>query len=248
MRATDTRASNGAPDALRPARPARALRSSFWGQVGALIRNDIVREWRGREVVGLMLPFALTTGLALNFTFSLAIEQRLLASVGALWTALLFAMLLGLGRAFALEQENAVWEGLTLAPIEPGVLFAAKLVSNLLLLVALDIVIVPAFAGLYNLPLLALGPLVAIALGTLCLGAAGTLFVPMAGQTRAREILLPVLLLPLLVPVIIGSVQATVTAIEPTVAGGPPWTGLQGACAALFLGAGYLLYGQLLGE
>lgn len=194
-----------------------------------------------------MLPFALATGLALNFTFDLAVEGRVLAAVGALWTAILFATILGLGRAFAVEQENGVWEGLTLAPVEPGALFVAKLLSNLSLLFIMDAVIVPVFAALYNLPLLNLGPLLSVGLGTFALGAAGTLFVPLAGQTRAREILLPVLLLPLLVPVIIGAVQATVTSLSP-VEGQPPWGGLLGACAALFVGSGYLLYGQLLGD
>lgn len=195
-----------------------------------------------------MLPFALATGLALNFTFSLALEQRILAAIGALWTALLFALILGLGRAFAIEQENGAWEGLTIAPVDPGVIFTAKLLTNLILLGALEVVIVPLFAGLYNLPLLGAGPLACIALGTLALGAAGTIFVPLAGQTRAREMLLPVLMLPLLVPVIIGAVQATASAVAPAVGEQPPWLGLLAACAALFLGAGYLLYGQLLGE
>lgn len=231
---------------------APAVRSAGFRQgVAAIVRADLRREWRGREALGLMLPFTLTVGVALNFTFSLAIEGRVLASVGALWTALLFATILGLGRTFALEGENGAWEGLTLTPLEPGALFTAKLVSNLLLLAALDAVAVPVFAGLYNLPLLSWEALASLALGTLALGAAGTLFVPLAGQTRAREILLPVLLLPLLVPVMIGAVQATVAAVTPVAPVGgeqPPWLGLLAACAALFIGAGYLLYGQLLGE
>ena len=206
------------------------------------------REWRGREVLALMLPFALNVGVALNFTFSLAFEQRMLPAVGALWTALLFAMILGLGRSFALEQENSVWEGLTNTPVDPGVIFSAKLVSNLALLAVLDVVIVPLFAALYDLPLFSPGTLACIALGTAALGAAGTLFVPLAGQTRAREILLPVLLLPLLVPVMIGAVQATSTSMTEPVGEQPPWLGLLAACTALFLGAGYLLYGQLLGD
>lgn len=220
----------------------------FWQQVGALVRNNLRREWRGREVLGLMLPFALTVGVALNFTFSLAFEQRVLPAVGALWTALLFSMILGLGRSFALEQENGVWEGLTNSPVDPGVIFSAQLVSNLLLLGMVDIVVIPMFVALYNLPLFNPGSLISIAAGTAALGAAGTLFVPLAGQTRAREILLPVLLLPLLVPVMIGAVQATTTSIEVPVGNQPPWLGLLSASAALFTGAGYLLYGQLLGD
>ena len=129
-----------------------------------------------------MLPFALTVGVALNFTFSLAFEQRTLPAVGALWTALLFATILGLGRSFALEQENGVWEGLTNSPVDPGVIFSAKLVSNLFLLAVLDAVIVPLFAALYNLPLFSPGTLACIALGTAALGAAGTLFVPLAAR------------------------------------------------------------------
>ena len=219
----------------------------FWRQVATLASNDLRREWRRREVTGLMLPFAAACGLALNFTFDLAIERRAVVAVGALWVAILFASILGLSRAYALEQENGVWEGLTLAPIEPGVLYLAKLLSNLALLAVLDAVAVPVFAGLYNLPLLDIQPLVSVALGTLALGAANTLFVPLAGRTRAREILLPVLLVPLLVPVIIGAVQATVVAVAPDAGtNSPPWTGLLAACGTLFLGAGYLLYGQLL--
>lgn len=223
-------------------------RGGFWRQVGALVRNDVRREWRGREVLGLILPFALTVGVALNFTFSLAFEQRTLPAVGALWTVLLFAMILGLGRSFALEQENGVWEGLTSSPVDPGAIFLAKLVSNLFLLGVLDAVVVPLFAALYNLPLFSPGTVACIALGTAALGASGTLFVPLAGQTRAREILLPVLLLPLLVPVIIGAVQATLASMAEPVGEQPPWLGLLAACTALFLGAGYLLYGQLLGD
>lgn len=236
----------------RPVKPVKLLKAAraggFWQQMGAIVRADLRREWRGREVLGLMLPFALTVGVALNFTFSLAIEQRVLASAGAFWTALLFAAILGLGRAFALEQENGAWEGLTFSAVEPGVLFSAKLVSNLVLLASLDVVVVPMFSGLYNLALLSWEALAGIALGTLALGSAATLFVPLAGQTRAREVLLPVLLLPLLVPVIIGAVQATAAAAAPTAGEQPPWLGLLAACAALFTGAGYLLYGQLLGD
>ena len=232
----------------RHKRPPTVTIGRYWRGVATLVANDLRREWRGREVIGIMLPFALSTGLALNFTFSLALEQRTLPAIGAFWTALLFAMILGLGRAFAIDQENGAWEGLTLAPLDPGVLFTAKLLTNLLLLGAMEVIVVPVFAGLYNLPLLSLGPLSSIALGTLAFGAAGTIFVPLAGQTRAREMLLPVLMLPLLVPVIIGAVQSTATAMSPATSDQPPWLGLLAACTALFLGAGYILYGQLLGE
>ena len=237
------------------------MKPLYWAAVWAVVRADLRREWRGREVLGLMLPFALALGVALNFTFSLALEQRTLAAVGALWTALLFAMLLGLGRSFTLEQENGAWEGLSLAPLDPGILFSAKLAVNLVLLAALEVVALPVFSALYNLPLLSAEALASVGLGTLALGAAGTLFVPLAGNTRARDLLLPLLLLPLLVPVMVGAVQATATAIASTgitsagitAAGAlssehPPWLGLLAACAALFVGGGYLFYGQLLGE
>ncbi len=220
----------------------------FWGQVGSLLAADLRREWRGRAVVGLMVSFVCVTGLILNFTFNLALESRVATAVGAFWTALLFATILGLGRVFVLDGENGVWEGLTLILLDPGGLFLAKLGSNLLFLTVLDSVAVPVFAALYNLPLLHGAVLLPIALGTLALGAAGTLFVPLAGASTAREILLPVVLLPLLVPVLIGAVQATVAALTPATAGQPPWTGLLAACAALFLGSGYLLYGYLLDD
>lgn len=225
------------------------MTAPWWGaQVAALLGQDLRREWRGRAVLGVMVPFALSTGLALNFTFNLALEAQLPAAVGAFWTALLFAMILGLGRAWAGEQENGVWEGLTLAPVGAGGLFLAKLLSNLAWLLVLDGISIPVFAGLYNLPLLGAEPLLSVALGTLALSAIGTLFVPLAGQTRAREIVLPVILLPVLTPVIIGAVAATTAALSPPTPGQPPWIGLLVACSALFGGAGYLLYGQLLGD
>lgn len=180
----------------------------------AVLWKDLVCEWRSRERVIAMLLFSLL--VVLIFHFALPSETgdaaRSLAP-GLLWIAFVFASLLGLNRAFALELENDALSGLSLAPADRGWIFLGKAFANFVLLGVVQLVTSVVFALVFDLALVPIAlPLAAVvALGSLSLCAIGTLFAAIAVRTRFREVMLPLLMLPLLMPVVIGAVGATMS-------------------------------------
>ena len=146
-----------------------------------------------------------------------------------------------MGRTFVREYERGTLAGLLLAPVDRGTLFVAKLLANLIFLFIMEAVTLPMFALLFNLPVLRPSVILITALGTLGFAILGTIFSAMAAHSRAREALLPLLLLPTTVPVLIGSVKATTNALSGTV-DGTPWIGLLIAFDVIFLTLSYLLF------
>lgn len=178
-------------------------------QVFALIWKDILIEFRSRQFVGAMLAFTLVTLVTLNFAFDLIREQRESNGAGALWIAFFFAGTLGIGRSIAVERERGTLDGLILAPVDSGVLFLGKFGATLASILFVEVIALPVFAALYDLP--ALHPtmfLIAVA-GTAGFAALGTLFSAVASSGRSKEVVLPLLLFPLMIPVLIGAVRAT---------------------------------------
>ena len=223
--------------------------STYLRQVGALVLKDLRLESRRRETVAGVLVFVLLV-LAL-FQFALDVERGEARRIvpGVLWITLLFAGLLALGRTFAAERDQGTLDGLLLAPVDRSALYLAKVVATVLFMSLIELVALPVFAGVFDAPLLAPGVLVTVFLGTLGFAAAGTLFAALATQTRARDVLLPLLLLPLLVPLLIAAARATddLLAGAPTPTSAPWWELLAGLCA-LFLGAAVLLFDSVLEE
>jgi heme exporter protein B len=172
----------------------------------ALARKDLLLELRGRETVPAMVVFAV--GALVVFRFALPDEQTE-AAKGLLWVAILFTAMLALTRAFAAERDQGLLDALVLAPCDRSAIWLGKLLATLAFLVLVEIFAVAAFWLFFE----GLDPaaLVAIALADVGICAAGTLLAAMAVGGRARELLLPVLLLPVALPVLIGGVGATVT-------------------------------------
>lgn len=210
-------------------------------QIYAVVHKDLVVEMRARDLLVVMLTFAILTLVI----FNLALDLRGLVvrevGPGLLWLTIAFAAMLGMGRTFVREHERGTLPGLLLAPIDRGALFIGKLVANLLFLFIMEAVTLPMFALLFNLPVLQPSVLFVVVLGTLGFAILGTMFSAMAAQSRAREALLPLLLLPTTVPVLIGAVKATSEAIS-GIGGGPPWIGLLIAFDVIFLTLSYLLF------
>lgn len=185
--------------------------------------------------------FAIIVLVIFNFAFDLRVDTMAAVAPGALWVAFVFASILGLGRTIAAEREKGSLDRLLLCPVDRKAIYLAKLLGNMLFIGVVELVALPIFVILFNLPLQA-GPLLLIvALGTLGIAAVGTLFSAMAAATRARELLLPILIFPLLVPVVIGSVRATSDLIAP-VANDPPWLGLIVAFDVIFLSVSMLTF------
>lgn len=177
----------------------------------AIIWKDIVLEMRSRETVASLFVLGLLVLVIFNFAVDVDASNVARMAPGVLWIAIVFSATLALGRAFAIERENGCMAALLLAPIDRGLLFLAKLIVNFVVLAVFEALLLPFFVLLFDVaPGLALLKLVAVlAAGTAGLAAVGTLFALAALGTRARELMLPLLILPLQIPLLIAAVKAT---------------------------------------
>jgi heme exporter protein B len=219
----------------------------FWSQVWAIIWKDLRCELRSRQVwIGMGL-FALLVLVVFNFAFDLRVDNLVAVAPGALWIAFVFASMLGLGRTLSAEQDRGSMDRLLVCPVDRKAVYLAKLLGNIVFITAVEIVAVPVFAVIYNISILT-GMLVPVVLaGTLGIAAIGTLFSAVAANTRAREVLLPLLVFPLIVPIVIGAVKATQALVSP-VSGDAPWLGLILAFDVIFLSLSALTFRYVVEE
>ncbi len=180
--------------------------SAYLGDVAALARKDLLLELRSRDTVPAMLLFVVSALVV--FRFSLPAGASDLASTGLLWIAVLFTALLALTRAFVAEREQRLLDGLVLAPCDRSAIWLGKGISVLAFLVLAEVIALPAFA-LFFAPV-TWETVAAFALADVGVAAVGTLLAAMAAASRARELLLPLLFLPLAIPLVIGGVGASV--------------------------------------
>jgi heme exporter protein B len=205
----------------------------------AILRKDLLLELRTRESVPAMALFSLTAFVLFHFGLDRSTLDGSLAA-GVLWVTLLLASVLGVGRLWASEREGGTLDGLLLAPIDRTALWAAKALALLLYLALLEVVAVPAFGVLLLGPDLVrvLAPLAALLLlADLGVAAVGTLVGALAAETRARELITPLLLLPLLVPVAIAGASATAPLLErsPDLEGLGRWAAVLGLYGMVFV-------------
>jgi heme exporter protein B len=177
----------------------------------AIARKDLRLEFRTRTAILSALVFTVLVLLVLNFGRDPTAVAAVDLAPGILWVTFTFAAMLALNRAFQLELENQALDGLLLAPVDPASLYWGKLIANLAFVGVVEAVGLPVFVLLFNVPVAhALVPLVGvIALATVGFVAVGTLFSAMVIRTRFAELMLPMLLLPFLIPPLIGAVQVT---------------------------------------
>jgi heme exporter protein B len=178
---------------------------------GALVRKELLLEWRTKESVPAMALFSLTTFVIFHFALDRSSLEGDLAA-GVLWATLLFAAMLGINRLFVAEHEQGGFEAFLLAPVDRTTLLLAKATALFCYLTAVELVAVPAFVVLLLGPSLA--PALPELIGVLLLAnagiaAVGTLASALAIQTRARDLIAPIVALPLLVPVVIAGARAT---------------------------------------
>jgi heme exporter protein B len=179
--------------------------SGYLADVAALARKDLLVELRSRDTVPAMLLFVV--GALVIFHFALPVGSSELAATGMLWIALLFTALLALVRAFVAEREGSVIDGLLLAPCDRSAIWLGKTLSVVAFLIFAEAVALPAFALFYEPVGWEL--LAGVALADIGIAAVGTLLGAMAAAARARELLLPLLFLPLAIPLVVGGVGAT---------------------------------------
>jgi heme exporter protein B len=178
----------------------------YAADVGALARKDLLLELRARDTLPAMLLFVVSVFVV--FHFALPARSSELAASGLLWVAIVFTALLGLGRAFVPEREQRTFDGLVLAPCDRSAIWLAKGIATLAFLALAEVVALPAF-GLFFSPV-GWATVGGVVLADLGICAVGTLLAAMAAAGRARELLLPLLFLPLALPIVIGGVGASV--------------------------------------
>jgi len=187
---------------------------SFWGPIFTLAWKDILLEIRTKEIVTSVLVFALLVLLIFNFAIEPTPQTVALVAPGALWVAFTFAGLLGLNRSFVLERDKRSLEGLMLCPVSRDVIFFGKMLGTFLFMLVVEVLMFPIFGVLFNLPLFMPEVALVAFLATLGFVAVGTVFSAMAVNTRSRDIMLPLLFFPVVVPVIIAAVEASAVVIR----------------------------------
>ena len=228
----------------------------YWSAVAALVQKDIRSELRTKEIVASIFIFAVLVLVIFNFTLSLDGETTLALAPGILWVAFVFAGSLGLNRSFAAERENRSILGLMLAPVDRSALYFGKLISNVLFMLVAEVFLLPLFMVFFNLNLFAELPprafalfLLVVVLGTLGYAAVGTTLAAIAANTTMREVLLPVLLFPVAVPVVIGAAESTRLIFQPNPFFDPwSWIRLLVVFATVFVVVSWLTFEYILEE
>ena len=215
----------------------------------AVAWKDLLVERRSKETLNALLFFSLL--LLFVFQFALGPDRERLAGVlpGVLWLGFILSALLALGRTFVVEREHDCWEGLLLAPGDKSAIYLGKLGANLTLMAVVETLVLTLFVIFFDIDLGRAFPGLAlvVALGTIGLGAVGTLFAAMTAHVRAREVLFPVLLLPVQIPVLLATVKATEALLlgEPLGAVGH-WVKLLAAADVVYVVIGLLTFDAVL--
>ncbi|HXH51176.1 MAG TPA: heme exporter protein CcmB [Terriglobia bacterium] len=219
--------------------------------IWSILAKDLRVEWRNRETLASMCVFGLLIVFLFNFAFETAREETLRLLPAVLWVAIAFAGVLGFNRSFASERENACLEGMTLAPVDPSMIFVGKMLANLLFLGIAEVVMVFAATLWFNFSFLpALGQLLLIAFfGTLGYAALGTIFGAIAANTRMREVMLTVLQFPIAFWILMLSIDSTSSAMR----GNPDGSWVGGVArvagiSVIFTVASFLLFEYVLEE
>jgi heme exporter protein B len=175
----------------------------------AVVWKDLAAEQRSRELLSAMLVFAMLVILIFNFALELDPNTRATITSGVLWVTFAFAGTLGLNRSMAMEKDRGCLDGLLLTPVDRSAIYFGKAIGNLIFMLIVEVIVLPVYSILYNINLFRMGLLLVIVLGSLGYVAVGTLLSAMAVQTRTRDVLLPILLFPLAIPVLIAAVKSS---------------------------------------
>lgn len=224
---------------------------AFLRKAWIIFWKDMVVEYRTRERLTTMFVFSLVVIIIFNFAFNTGAVAMQRITPGMMWVAFTFAGMLGVNRSFAPEKDRGSFDGLLLAPMDRGAIYLGKLLGNLALIGMIELLTLPLFALFLNIELLPYLSklLIILCLGTIGFSAVGTLFAAVAVNTRMRDVLLPVLLLPLSSPILIASVEMTGIVFN----GGSwnelsAWLKLQAAFTVVFLVASLLLFEYIVEE
>jgi heme exporter protein B len=179
--------------------------------IATVLWKDLRIEIRTRDALSASFVFCVLVLVVFNFTLDLDATQARRLGAGFLWVAFAFGGILSLNRTFALEKADGCAKSLMLAPVDRGAIYLGKFLANVIFMLVTQALILPLFAVFFNVPVLSAVPLLALIflLGSIGFSSVGTLFSAMAANTRMRELMLPLLLLPVSIPVLLAAVETT---------------------------------------
>lgn len=229
----------------------RGALSAFAATVGAIVWKDLTMERHTKQTLSIMVVFSLAAVIVFNFALELALDAARQVSTGLFWIVILLASTLGLNRSLASEQENRSMDAVLIAPVDRSAVYVGKVISVTLFVSALEAILIPLFVAFFNKPYWRPQVILIVVLGTIGYVAAGVLVSSMSIQTRSRDVLLPVLLLPLSLPSALAAATAVSAYMTPEL---PAWSEVQAPVAlliafdVLMLTAGFLTYHYVVEE
>jgi heme exporter protein B len=221
----------------------------FLRSLAAIVWKDLAAELRSRELLSAMLVFALLVILIFNFALELDAKARTSVTAGVLWATFAFAGTLGLNRSMAMEKDRGCLDGLLLAPVDRSAIYFGKTIGNLIFMLIVEAIVLPVYSILYSVNLFNPGLLAVILLGSIGYVAVGTLLSTMAVQTRTRDVLLPILLFPLVIPVLIAAVKASNGFLQGAeITDIIPWVNLLIVYDVIFIAIAFMVFDYIVEE
>jgi heme exporter protein B len=224
---------------------------NYLRKILAIVWKDIVAELRTKEMFSAMFIFAVLVIVVFNFAFDLRVSGDRVRQVapGALWVAFSFAGVLGLNRAFVMERDRGCLEGLLLAPVDHTAVYFGKMISTVLFMLVVEAFMLPVFTAFFGVNLLDPRLILIVLMGTVGFAGVGTLLSAMTAQTRSREVLLPILLLPVAAPVLIAAVKASAGILDGlTMAEISRWIQLLAGFDIIFPAAAFMTFDYVVKE
>jgi heme exporter protein B len=237
------------PSEVKEMAPGNPASGSLLRAIQAIVWKDLAAELRSRELLSAMLVFALLVILIFNFALELDAQARATVTAGVLWVTFAFAGTLGLNRSMAMEKDRGCLDGLLLAPVDRSAIFFGKAIGNLIFMFIVEAIVLPVYSVLYNVNLFQPGLLFIILLGSVGYVAVGTLLSSMAVQTRTRDVLLPILLFPLVIPVMIAAVKGSTGFLQAlSMEQIRPWINLLVVYDVIFVAVSFMVFDYVVEE
>ena len=184
---------------------------SYLGTIRVLLWKDILLEWRSKEISISMFVFSALVIMVFNFVLDVSSISLILLAPGILWISIIFGAVISFNRSLSIEKETGGIYGLMISPVERDVIFFGKMLSAFVFLLVVELLIFSLFSILFNLSLFSPAFILLAVLATLGMSLVGTLFSTIAVNTRSREVMFPILFLPVVLPLMIATVEATGT-------------------------------------
>lgn len=228
-----------------PKKPA----GNYLRAVMAITWKDLSAELRSRELLSSMLVFSLLVILIFYFALELDVKARNNITAGALWVTFAFAGTLGLNRSMAVEKDRGCLDGLLLAPVDRSVIYFGKALSNLVFMLIVEAIVLPVYSVMYNINLFNLGLILVTFFGSVGYIAVGTLLAAMSVQTRTRDVLLPILLFPLALPVLVAAVKASSGFLQALdMSEITPWLNILMVYDVIFIAVAFMVFDNVVEE